>query len=212
MMIKKILRPLIPHFILERRKRQWVKTQLEAWHADGCSIPVPHVVKQLAIAYYQKKYSISTLVETGTFMGYMVEAQKKRFETIISIELGVELFKNAKQRFLNDKNVTIVQGDSGKVLPELLKKVTGPAIFWLDGHYSEGATAKGNKDCPIFEELDAIFSNSNYDHILLIDDASHFIGIGDYPTIEQLTDFIRRRNAKYKVEVNCDIIRYTIQV
>ena len=53
-MIKKILRPFVPHFILERRRRQWVKTQLEAWHFSGCPIPAPHIVKQITISYYQK--------------------------------------------------------------------------------------------------------------------------------------------------------------
>ena len=149
-------------------------------------------------------------METGTYLGDMVEAQKKQFKKIITIELGIELFNEAKKRFFNDKNVRIVQGDSGKVLPDILKGITEPAIFWLDGHYSEGITAKGDKDCPIFEELNAIFCNSKYNHVLLIDDARCFIGKGDYPTIEELTDYIRGKNEKYNVEVKCDIIRYVI--
>ena len=52
----------------------------------------------------------------------------------------------------------IVQGDSGKVLSEILLEINEPAIFWLDGHYTAGITARGVKECPIFEELDCIFN------------------------------------------------------
>lgn len=177
---------------------------------DGCPIPPPHIVKQLTIAYYQRKYSISTLVETGTYMGDMVQAQKKRFSKIITIELSAELYEKAKQRFINDKNITVIQGDSGKVLPGLLNEITGPGIFWLDGHYSDGITAKGDKECPIFEELNAIFTQGKYNHILLIDDARLFTGIGDYPAIAELTGYIKSKNESYQVEVKCDIIRCVI--
>src|SRR5687768_9533730 len=135
-MIKHILRSSVPHFILEIKRKRWVKKQLEHWHLAGNPIPPPHIVKQITITGYQKKYSISTLVETGTYLGDMVEAQKKRFRKIISIELSVDLYEKAKQRFVKDKNVRIVQGDSGEALPGILKEITERAIFWLDGHYS----------------------------------------------------------------------------
>jgi hypothetical protein len=193
--IKKVLRPFIPQIVWDRVKKQW---------------QTPHLVKQNTIKEYQQKYGYTTLVETGTYLGDMVEAQKTRFKKIISIELGVDLFEKAKERFNNDKNVLIVQGDSGKVLPKILKDINEPAIFWLDGHYSGGVTAKGDKECPIFEELDAILNNKRFNHILLIDDARCFIGDGDYPSIKKLTEFIRSKNDKYQVEVKHDIIRYVI--
>jgi len=164
----------------------------------------------MTIAEYRDKYGYGILVETGTFMGDMVEAQKRRFRKILSIELGVDLFNEATRRFKNDKNVTIVQGDSGKVLPKILLEINEPAIFWLDGHYSAGVTAKGEKECPIFEELDAIFNSKRFNHILLIDDARLFIGERDYPTVPQLTEYIKSKNEKYQVEVKNDIIRFVV--
>jgi hypothetical protein len=62
----------------------------------------------------------------------------------------------------------------------------------LDGHYSEAVTGKGNKNSPIF-------SNINYNHILLIDDAKFFIGKGDYRTIEDLTEYIKSKDERYQV-------------
>jgi hypothetical protein len=127
--------------------------------------------------------------------------------------LGYDLFIKAQERFRHNKNITIIHGDSGKVLPKILNDIFEPAIFWLDGHYSAGITAKGNKECPIFEELDAILDKKykKYNHVLLIDDARLFNGEGDYPSIEKLTRYIKIKNEKYQVEIQHDIIRYVIQ-
>jgi hypothetical protein len=209
-MIKKIVKFVIPQFLLNQIKKHQDKNQLDLWKKNGCPVPPPHLVKQLTIAEIQKKYGHQILVETGTYMGDMVEAQKTRFKKIISIELGIDLFKKAQKRFRKDNNVLIVQGDSGVVLSKILEDLFEPAIFWLDGHYSEGITAKGNKECPIFEELDSIFNSGKYNHILLIDDARCFVGIGDYPSVERLTEYVRSKNNKYQVEIKNDIIRYVI--
>jgi hypothetical protein len=141
----------------------------------------------------------------------MVEAQKNNFEKIISIELGDDLYSNAKIRFKKNKNIIILKGDSGKILPTILSDLKDPAIFWLDGHYSAGVTAKGEKDCPIFEELNSIFQSKKFNHILLIDDARCFNGEGDYPTIEKLIEYVKSKNENYQVEVKNDIIRFLIQ-
>lgn len=194
-LIKKTLKNIIPPFLLESLRKKW---------------HTPHLVKQKAITEYQEKYGYATLIETGTYKGDMVEAQKDKFKKIISIELCMELFEKAKERFKNDDHVIIEQGDSGKVLPKILKDINEPVIFWLDGHYSGGVTAKGDKECPIFEELEAILMDKKLNHIILIDDARCFIGDGDYPTIKKLTEFIKSNNDKYQVEIKHDIIRYFI--
>jgi hypothetical protein len=209
-MIKRIVRSLIPRFLWDIREKIKDKRQLNKWKRNGCPAPSPHIIKQTTIKEYQNKYQYEVLVETGTYMGKMVEAQKKSFKEVYSIELGIDLFNKAKRRFRKDKNVTILQGDSGIVLHDLMFEINEPAIFWLDGHYSAGNTARGDKDCPIFEELDAIFSKINYNHILLIDDARCFIGEGDYPTLEELTHYIKSKDDKYHVDVKHDIIRFAV--
>jgi len=205
--VKKLLRPLIPQAILNQYKITRQLQEVQAWQKEGCYVPPPHVVKQFIIKGYQQKYNCGTLIETGTFMGEMVEAQKNKFRKIISIELAPKLYYKAKKRFYRDKHVTIVQGDSGKVLPEILPEIKDPAIFWLDGHYSRGETAKGEKECPIFDELNSIFNNQKMDHVLLIDDARCFVGKDDYPTLDSLVDFIKAKNDAYQVDVKHDIIR-----
>jgi hypothetical protein len=210
-LIKETAKAFLPQIVLNELTKSKAKKQFSNWQKNGCPAPSPHIVKQMTISEYQQKYQYTTLVETGTYLGDMVEAQKKRFKKIISIELGVDLFERAKKRFRKDENIQIVQGDSGTVLPQILSDINEPAIFWLDGHYSAGITAKGDKDCPIFEELDAIFHSKKLSHILLIDDARCFLGNGDYPTIEKLTEYIKGKNENYDVEVKHDIIRCVIQ-
>ena len=56
------------------------------------------------------------------------------------------------------KNVELLHGDSGTELGNVMNKINQPALFWLDGHYSAGVTAKGDKDTPIYEELVCILN------------------------------------------------------
>ncbi|MBU3713326.1 MAG: hypothetical protein FGM46_00075 [Ferruginibacter sp.] len=182
---------------------------INKWYSEGCPVPTPHIIKQLAIQSYQKQSGIDILVETGTFRGDMVEAQMGYFKQIFSIELSEKLWQDARDKFRSYNNIAILQGDSGKVLKDVMLQLKGPAVFWLDGHYSAGETAKGDKECPIFEEIDSIFTDKRFSHILLVDDARCFNGQGDYPTIDALTNYIQSKDASYKVEVKDDIIRFT---
>jgi hypothetical protein len=161
----------------------------------------------MVIEEYQKRYSCSVLVETGIYLGDMVEAQGNNFKRIISIELDQHLYERAKHKFRKKSHITIYQGDSSKILPQIMPTITESALFWLDGHYSAGFTAKGDKETPIYEELEVIFQDSTHDHILLVDDARLFTGQSDYQTIEELSDFIRGKNKDYIIEVKDDIIR-----
>ena len=208
--MKTIIRKVIPNYLLEKRRAIIEKKLLIDWEKKGKSVPPPHKIKQLAIEHYQKEHNISILIETGTYLGDMVKAQLNNFKTIYSIELGKDLWKKAVKRFEKEKHVNILLGDSGKVLIDLIPTINGSAIFWLDGHYSGGITAKGKKDSPIYEELNEIL-NSKFKHIILIDDARCFNGEGDYPTIEDLKEYILSRYFESKIEIFDDIIRIILK-
>ncbi|MCO5250023.1 MAG: hypothetical protein M9949_01210 [Candidatus Kapabacteria bacterium] len=167
--------------------------------------PVPHSAKQSVLRKYKNRYKINNLVETGTYLGDMVEAMREEFTSIYSVELDMKLFKMAEKRFAKFPHITILQGDSGQVLYDLVPKLNAPTLFWLDGHYSQGITAKGDKDCPIYEELGAILQ-SDFGHVLLIDDATYFNGEGDYPTIEALSQFISKHKNISEQIIEHDII------
>ncbi len=177
------------------------------WILAGRPVPPPHLVKQRAVRAYAEKYRLSTFVETGTYRGDMVEAVKRDFARVYSIELGVELHRLARERFADDTNVTILQGDSGEVLRGLLPRIDRPALFWLDSHFSDADTARSALITPIRSELDHILAHPLAQrHVILIDDARLFNGEDDYPTLELLNAVLARAGFP-ACRVQDDIIR-----
>lgn len=191
----------------ERSSRLRQQEEIRDWIAKGRPAPPPHVVKQQTVKAYGKQFSLQTLIETGTYLGHMVFAMKGSFGKIISIELDVALYESAKQNFANFEQVAIVHGDSGERLPVILETIKQPCLFWLDGHYSAGITARGRLDTPIISELRAIFNHDVTRHVVLIDDARCFIGQDDYPTLRELESFVHQRRPDWNFEVKDDIVR-----
>lgn len=165
-----------------------------------------HTEKENVIREYRKKFRYDILIETGTHFGCMVDAMESVFKQIISIELGTLLAYEMKLKFAQFEHITIIQGDSGVVLKDVLMDITFPCIFWLDAHYSNGSTVRGEKDTPIMEELNCIF-DSDYNHVILIDDARCFDGKNSYPTLDYLKDYFLRHRPNWTFEVKQDIIR-----
>ena len=75
-------------------------------------------------------------------------------------------------------------------LKYVLDYINQPALFWLDGHYSGIGTAIGDKGTSIFEELQQIYNGHNPEHIVLIDDMSCFGTYPNYPTTQELKEYI----------------------
>lgn len=176
--------------------------------SDKQTLP-PHGIKQDAILQIKDVSGIDVFVETGTYKGNMIWAVRNCFNEIYTIELNKTLASEASKRFEKFNHVEVIQGNSGEVLFDLVPKIKKPAIFWLDGHYSGGITSKGDKDCPIYEELEAIFK-SGLNHILLIDDARLFVGKNDYPTFAELKKTILEVYPKSKIEIIHDFIKVEI--
>ena len=80
-----------------------------------------------------------------------------------------EPFKNAHSKYKGNK-IQFYQGDSVVILPQILGTLTANTVFWLDGHYSSGNTARGSKDVPLLEELEAIYKHYSSAAIIIIDD------------------------------------------
>lgn len=202
--IKDILKQTILYDIVKRIRE---KKGLQDWERRGKIPPTPHLIKQEAVKEYARRFSIRTLVETGTYLGDMIDATKGEFNRIFSIELDKNLYERAKKKFSKFRHISIIQGDSGEVLPKILDDITQPCLFWLDGHYSGGITAKGDSVTPIMLELKYIFGHPSDRHIILIDDARLFIGKDGYPTLEEVRKFVAEIRPGWSFEVKDDIIR-----
>jgi hypothetical protein len=159
----------------------------------------------VTVAAYARAFRLTTLIETGTYLGDMVEAQKARFVQVLSIELSPELYRAARARFAQAQNVTLLQGDSGELIESVIKRLDGPALFWLDGHYSAGVTAHGSLETPVKRELETILGSAN-DHVILVDDARCF-GTGDFPTMDGVRALVARLRPGWTCVVKDDIIR-----
>ena len=206
--LKKLLKRTPIYSILSKVKLEREKKKvIDNWQKIGKPIPPPHLIKQETVKEYAYKFSIDILIETGTYKGDMVTAMKDIFNQIYSIELSNNLYVKAKERFANASNIHIIQGNSAKVLPNLLTSIKQPCLFWIDAHYSGDITVKENLNTPIWEELKHIFAHTIKDHVILIDDARCFRGQEDYPTIKDLRNFITREKPSWVFEVKDDIIR-----
>lgn len=176
-----------------------------AWILKGAAGSPPHIVKEHVIKSLGKRFGVSVLIETGTYLGDMIDAVKGSFREVYSIELSPELASRAVGRFAEYPSVKIVCGDSGKVLPELLKQISEPCLFWLDGHYSGGTTARGPVDYPVLEELHHIRSHRVKSHIIVIDDARLF-DVALAPSLEQIYSVLREINRCYSIHKRWDMI------
>ena len=147
---------------------------------------------------------MNTFIETGTYFGDTAAAMARRVERVHTIELSPELAERARQRFAHTSRVMVHCGDSGKLLPSILADIDEPCLLWLDGHWSEGVTARGDKDTPIVEELEAVLSRGRGD-VVIIDDARCFTGSNDYPTVAWIEDLAAARG--YECSLRLDMIR-----
>jgi hypothetical protein len=197
---------LVQH--LQRRAKE--RALIQAWRRSGSPVPPPHLYKQKLLTRYASRHRLATLVETGTYLGDMIFALRHRFRTIISIELSTELCERAQQRLREFPHVSIIQGDSSRVLPDILEGLKAPTLFWLDGHYSAGNTALGDRETPVSAEVDAILRHPVKGHVVLIDDARNFDGTHDYPTLTALRDYVHRVFPQADFSVKDDIIRIVL--
>jgi hypothetical protein len=189
--MKSIIKKLLPKKL---RKILVELLQMQQWRARGYLENAPQLVKQNLFV----KYGVpqAQWVETGTFLGETTDFLSNSYSFVYSVEPEKELYKNAMKKFLN-QNVELFNGVSEDVMPSLLLRLKGDINFWLDGHYSAGVTFKGNKDCPVEEEL--------------IDDVRLFLPTNttysNYPSIDFLVDWARVNNFNWRVEHDVFVMR-----
>jgi hypothetical protein len=184
-----------------------IKKTYERWLSKGKPALVPHAMKQLAVKNLAQKYGIRVFIETGTFLGDMVGAVTSYFDRIYSIELTEDLFNRAAKKFAAYNHVTILHGDSFNVMPEILRHIDVPCLFWLGGHYSSENNEKEKREATILKELKQISAHRVKNHVILIDDAHLFTGRKEYPTLEFLRNYVGSRLPCYEFDVRNGIIR-----
>lgn len=193
-----------------RRDLRFARRMREAmteWKSQGCPAPPPGSVKQAVIRDYATRHQARVLVETGTFYGDTIFALRHHFKEIHSIELAEGLFQLARQEFAHLQHIHLHLGDSAVLLPQIAATLTQPTLYWLDGHFCAGPSARVDKDTPISEEVDYLLKRTPRRDVILIDDARLFVGKDSYPTIDQMRAIVARHRPEAVFEVDTDIIR-----
>lgn len=115
-------------------------------------------------------------VETGTHLGNGVQwaVDSGMFDTILSTELHKEAFEISRNRFLNNKNVTIKNEDTVHFLKEVIPSLQGKTMIYLDAHFSINQYNAHVEEYPVplIHESNIILNNAKNlsDIIVLVDD------------------------------------------
>jgi hypothetical protein len=119
------------------------------------------------------RMGLSHFVETGTFRGDTAAWAAAHFARVTTLELSPAIHATARARLAPLAQVRALQGDSGLLLRDLVKTLEGPALFWLDAHWSGLDTAGVGAECPVLAEI-ALVDASPLPNVLLVDDARLF--------------------------------------
>ncbi len=175
------------------------------WILRGRPTRSPHLLKQKTVREYGEKFKVNTLIETGTYYGEMVAAMKRNFSQIYSVESVPGLAERARKKFAAEAHIKIICGDSRIVIPELLDKLSRPALFWLDAGYYGWIGKQGESD-RLSIEIKSILSDP-LEHIILLDDARGLTGRDGVPSASDVKAYVESTFAKRSVEVKYDILR-----
>jgi len=194
--------PYIKHLAWHNRTREtgdrfvngnWIHPPANPKTAEG--------KKRVMLIQYAKRFDLKTFVETGTYKGDTVKTMllSSLFENIYSVDIDKTRAARAKRRFRSFKFIQCDHGDSAVWLPQVLREINEPALFWLDAHASYEQVLKSGVPTPILDEIRAIVSHRK-DHVVLIDDARYYDGnLKDYPTFDQIKSL-------FPPEWNCKVI------
>ncbi|TWU55480.1 hypothetical protein [Rubripirellula reticaptiva] len=130
-------------------------------------------VPQNIVTYLKDRMGLKVFVEGGTYKGGTSIRMSNVFDQVITIENSKSIYDSTSITLADYSNIDARLGDTRQHLPEIVAKHDN-LLFWLDAHWSGGATYGEEDECPILDELKIIF-NSRRNSAILIDDARLFL-------------------------------------
>lgn len=116
-----------------------------------------------------------TFVETGTGLGHTAVQMAGHFEEVHTIEIKQEFVHAARlMAWKAEGPIHFYHGSTEHVLPALLPRVRGPAVVFLDAHFSGEGTGRGERDVPLVDELTAIDQLMPHAALVIVDDLRLF--------------------------------------
>jgi len=169
--------------------------------------PPRELILQLA-----ERYGLRDFIETGTYHGSTSVWAASHFDNVITIEYSQKIYEETVAKHGKIQNINFIFGDSRSVLKTIVPKLSRPAIFWLDSHWSGGKTYGKNNECPLIEEI-RVINMPKCAHFLFIDDARLFTSppprphrIEQWPSIDEVIESLKSGNHKYYIVIVEDVI------
>jgi len=163
----------------------------------------PHGLLPIVAKKYPELGNVKVFVESGTFKGKTAMVESQYFRDVHTIELSPDLYLANlpvfQERF---PNIFAYEGDSARVLQDLVITIKEPCLFFLDAHWSgdhrvdwkksewqgygtdtafRGDTwpPSAEQQCPLVDEARVIGESFKFPSIVVIDDWS-VVGTRDH--------------------------------
>lgn len=134
---------------------------------------MPSINKEFLSKLQNDTTNYTCFIETGTYKGETIFELENYFEKLYTIEISNKFYNETKAKY-NGNKIQFILGDSSYVFNDLLPIINDNTIFFLDGHWSCDDTGKGEKDCPLIEEIQIINNLFKNKAIVIIDDVRLF--------------------------------------
>ena len=169
----------------------------------GGSLAQPPFSSFVRILASQEGYA--DFVETGTYLGETTRWAADVFSRVHTVEINPKFQEQALETCADRNNISFFIGRTEERLPDILRSLQGPTVFWLDAH--AGGGWYGDKDdCPLLAELKLITARGVIDDFVIIDDARGFTAPPPppfdpdaWPPIHSVLDAIDPRRERYIV-------------
>lgn len=136
----------------------------------------------------KEKYNLRFFVETGTHVGNTAMWASSRFEKVFTAELDPTIYDKAIFNTRSCGNVKIFNVDSREWLGEVLRKLPGLALIWLDGHWSPDlGYPRPETPCPVLEEIELI-AKERRRHVIMVDDVRLFGREPGWPELDKVRE------------------------
>lgn len=166
---------------------------------------LPALARVEFLTRHAEQHNLRNFVETGTASGDTCAWLNAIFDHLYTVEIVPTVQAQAAARLSQYPNVWCYLGDSTDIIPIILDELDGPALFWLDGHYCGSEEARGVKDTPVIEELEAILATGQPHHIF-IDDARIFGRDPAWPTLEEIRHIGTSQDRPFAFSYHHDIL------
>jgi predicted O-methyltransferase YrrM len=114
-------------------------------------------------ALLQRKYQISTVVETGSFVGNTTILFGYLFDEVHTVEINSDFYQITKSNLKGFSNVKCYLGSSEQVFKKLLPSLKNKTVlFYLDAHWEAF--------WPLLDELEEISKTHRDNCVIVIDD------------------------------------------